>query len=94
MQERINAYVAHCGEKPKRIVYVRDGVGDSQFKRLLQEEWSCLRDAVKMALPDDKPYLVFVVAQKSHSLRVFDPSGHVSNLFTIMSIVRVCRRAM
>ena len=91
LEERIREYIKGAKKTPKRIVYLRDGVGDSQAARvspspprsttqMLQEEWACLVDAVRRQRLQPEPYLVFVMAQKSHNLRMFDQAGERGNV--------------
>jgi hypothetical protein len=47
---------------------------------MLQEEWACLVDAVKAERMKPAPYLLFVMAVKTHNLRMFDEHGERGNV--------------
>jgi hypothetical protein len=47
---------------------------------MVQEEWPCLIDAIKAERLTSSPYVVFVMAQKTHNLRMFDPNGERGNV--------------
>lgn len=68
---------------PERIVYIRDGVGDDQMARIIQEEWATLKDVCVGISPGYNPWIVFVLAQKSHSTRMFLQGGDVRFLYPI-----------
>lgn len=65
----VNTFAKLNKIKPKKIVVFRDGVSDSQFDMVLNEE---LRD-LKAAIYEDhyKPTITLVVAQKRHHTRLF-----------------------
>ena len=46
LQERVRDYIKSSKSFPKRIVYLRDGVGETQQAQIVQEEWKALCDAV------------------------------------------------
>ncbi|RAL40109.1 hypothetical protein DM860_008249 [Cuscuta australis] len=55
---------------PKRIIFFRDGVSESQFARVLQEELKAIRTACSR-FPGYKPPITFAVVQKRHHTRLF-----------------------
>ncbi|XP_065345173.1 protein argonaute-2-like [Cloeon dipterum] len=57
------------GTYPSRIIYYRDGVGDSQFETVLRAELSAIQRAVEMV--GLKPNITFLVVQKRHHTRFF-----------------------
>lgn len=65
----VNTFAKLNKVKPKKIVVFRDGVSDSQFDMVLNEE---LRD-LKTAIYEEhyKPTITLVVAQKRHHTRLF-----------------------
>ncbi|XP_075636379.1 protein argonaute 2-like [Castanea sativa] len=81
--ELVQSYAKLNNRLPDHIVVFRDGVGDSQFEMVLNEE---LLD-LKMALQKNKyyPTITLIVAQKRHQTRLFlenerdgGPTGNVS----------------
>ncbi|XP_042499404.1 protein argonaute 7 isoform X3 [Macadamia integrifolia] len=62
---------------PKRIIFFRDGVSETQFYKVLQEELKAIRVACSR-FPSYKPSITFMVVQKRHHTRLFpyksDPS--------------------
>ncbi|XP_077253370.1 protein argonaute 2-like [Tasmannia lanceolata] len=67
--ELIEAYARMNKVKPEKIIFFRDGVSESQFDMVLNEE---LRD-LKLAIESDgySPTITLVVAQKRHLTRAF-----------------------
>lgn len=65
----VNTFAKLNNVRPKKIVVFRDGVSDSQFDMVLNEE---LRD-LKMTIYEEhyKPTITLVVAQKRHHTRLF-----------------------
>lgn len=65
----VNSFAKINRVKPKKIIVFRDGVSDSQFDMVLNEE---LRD-LKAAIYEEhyKPTITLVVAQKRHHTRLF-----------------------
>ncbi|XP_057542908.1 protein argonaute 7 [Amaranthus tricolor] len=62
---------------PRRIIFFRDGVSETQFYKVLKEELQSIRAGCDKFL-DYKPLITFVVVQKRHHTRLFpdesDPS--------------------
>ncbi|KAL5991783.1 Protein argonaute 7 [Asimina triloba] len=68
---------------PKRILFFRDGVSETQFHKVLQEELQAIRAACSR-FPDYNPTITFAVVQKRHHTRLFPneatvPAGLSSN---------------
>ncbi|XP_031265683.1 protein argonaute 7-like [Pistacia vera] len=63
---------------PKRIIFFRDGVSETQFYKVLQEELQSIREACSK-FPGYSPPITFAVVQKRHHTRLFpcdnDPSS-------------------
>ncbi|CAG7831614.1 unnamed protein product [Allacma fusca] len=61
---------------PLKIIYLRDGVGDSQFDEVLQVELTAIRKACN-TWKGFKPQITFLVVQKRHKTRFFvrDPEN-------------------
>ncbi|CAB3368695.1 Hypothetical predicted protein [Cloeon dipterum] len=63
------------GKYPSRIIYYRDGVGDSQFEAVLRAELSAIRRAAMKIGQTYKPRITFLVVQKRHHTRFFPKEG-------------------
>ncbi|KAI3987721.1 hypothetical protein MKX01_028455 [Papaver californicum] len=55
---------------PKRIIFFRDGVGETQFKKVLHEELQAIK-AGCLRFPEYRPTITFAVVQKRHHTRLF-----------------------
>ncbi|KAM0677764.1 hypothetical protein BDAP_001613 [Binucleata daphniae] len=55
--------------KPERIIFFRDGVGESQFYTVFEEEIASIKEACKKLEPSYSPKITYIVAQKRHSVR-------------------------
>ncbi|KAG9133037.1 hypothetical protein Leryth_023726 [Lithospermum erythrorhizon] len=65
---------------PKRIIFFRDGVSETQFQKVVQEELQAIRAAC-LKFPGYKPPITFAVVQKRHHTRVFpDENDHASSI--------------
>jgi eukaryotic translation initiation factor 2C len=71
--EHLRAYGNFNKKLPKRIMYYRDGVADSQFNQVLDVEMTAIRKAMhRIYGQNNKPAEVtFVVVQKRHHTRFF-----------------------
>ncbi|GFZ18268.1 argonaute family protein [Actinidia rufa] len=61
---------------PKRIVFFRDGVSETQFYKVLQEELQAIKAACSRFW-SYKPPITFVVVQKRHHTRLFPNQNQV-----------------
>ncbi|KFD53748.1 hypothetical protein M513_05453, partial [Trichuris suis] len=66
LRERVNAFVEASYSKPSRIIVFRNGVTDSQFQQLLDEELMALRMACEGLDKAYHPGITFIVVQKGH----------------------------
>ncbi|RIA84423.1 Piwi domain-containing protein [Glomus cerebriforme] len=74
VKERLKTFYQTCGRKPERILFYRDGVSESQFKKVLEEEIKAIKTACKSLDEKYNPTITFVVVQKRHHTRFF-PMG-------------------
>lgn len=69
---------------PKRIIFFRDGVSETQFYKVLEEELQAIRGACSR-FPGYKPLITFSVVQKRHHTRLFpfeiDPTSTQNQFF-------------
>ncbi|KAF4396364.1 protein argonaute 7-like [Cannabis sativa] len=76
--ELLDDFHQAVGKLPKRIIFFRDGVSETQFYKVLQEELQAIKAACSSRYPDSKPPITFAVVQKRHHTRLFpfklDPS--------------------
>lgn len=78
--ELLDDFYHELNKLPRRIIFFRDGVSETQFYKVLQEELQSIREACSR-FPGYSPPITFVVVQKRHHTRLFpndnDPSsGH------------------
>ncbi|KAI4381366.1 hypothetical protein MLD38_007444 [Melastoma candidum] len=69
-RELFEDFRQEVGELPKRIVFFRDGVSETQFRKVLKEEVEFLREACSK-YPGYEPPITFAVVQKRHHTRLF-----------------------
>ncbi|KAH0719236.1 hypothetical protein KY285_015267 [Solanum tuberosum] len=75
-KDLVDTYAKLNSVKPNKIVVFRDGVSESQFDMVLNEELKDLEEAI---YESDKyrPAITLVVAQKRHHTRLFPKVGNV-----------------
>lgn len=56
---------------PRRIIFFRDGVSETQFYKVLKEEIQSIREGCGKFFPNYKPLITFAVVQKRHHTRLF-----------------------
>lgn len=71
--EILDDFFHELNEFPERIVFFRDGVSETQFYKVLQEELQALKSACSSRFPKHKqpPPITFIVVQKRHHTRLF-----------------------
>jgi hypothetical protein len=78
MQHAVRRHVimfrANTGRVPERIVYFRDGIGESAVDAITHQEAVAIRNACRSIHPDYAPPIVVVLCVKRHQLR-FWPAG-------------------
>ncbi|TQD87383.1 hypothetical protein C1H46_027044 [Malus baccata] len=83
VEELLNEFCQEVGKLPKRIIFFRDGVSETQFYKVLQEELQSIKRACSR-LPGYAPPITFAVVQKRHHTRLFpfkiDPSSKQNQL--------------
>jgi eukaryotic translation initiation factor 2C len=84
VKELLIAFYQHSGLKPQRILFLRDGVSEGQFKLVMGAELQAIMAACADIEEDYRPTISFVVCQKRHHTRFFasnerdeDRSGNV-----------------
>lgn len=68
--ELLDDFYHEVAKLPERIVFFRDGVSETQFNKVLQEELQAIRNACSV-FPGYKPPITFAVVQKRHHTRLF-----------------------
>uniref|UniRef100_A0A0K0E0H6 Piwi domain-containing protein n=1 Tax=Strongyloides stercoralis TaxID=6248 RepID=A0A0K0E0H6_STRER len=63
-------------EPPKRIIVLRDGLTDVQFKDSIHREINALRSACEKFKPGYKPAFLMIVVNKHHNKRFFGIDGN------------------
>lgn len=83
--ELLDDFHQAVGKLPKRIIFFRDGVSETQFYKVLKEELQAIKAACSSRYPHSKPPITFAVVQKRHHTRLFpfkiDPS-FIQNQFS------------
>ncbi|KAL5665302.1 hypothetical protein ACJX0J_025410, partial [Zea mays] len=70
VKELLLAFVERSKQRPKQLIFYRDGVSEGQFKQVLEQEIHEIEKAWT-ALYNEKPKITFVVVQKRHHTRLF-----------------------
>ncbi|KAF9539398.1 Eukaryotic translation initiation factor 2C [Mortierella hygrophila] len=69
--ELLKSFYNSCGQKPKKIIFYRDGVSEGQFAEVLKSELTSLKAACASLEQGYNPKITFVVVQKRHHTRFF-----------------------
>ncbi|KAG2664848.1 hypothetical protein I3760_16G102200 [Carya illinoinensis] len=79
IKELLISFHSATGQKPKRIIFYRDGVSEGQFYQVLLYELDAIRKACASLEPNYQPPVTFVVVQKRHHTRLFANNHHDRN---------------
>ncbi|KAJ9582416.1 hypothetical protein L9F63_003269, partial [Diploptera punctata] len=71
MRIQIEFFKKQTGYAPKRIIFFRDGVGEGQFREVLNSEVQALRNACALVGLENRVLITFLVVQKRHHTRFF-----------------------
>uniref|UniRef100_A0A0K0G485 Protein argonaute-2 (inferred by orthology to a D. melanogaster protein) n=1 Tax=Strongyloides venezuelensis TaxID=75913 RepID=A0A0K0G485_STRVS len=84
-----------CTEPPKRVIVLRDGLTDVQFKNAIHGEIGALRAACERFQSGYKPSFIMIVVNKHHNKRFFGiDSNFISTNFTPGVVIDTgCTRA-
>merc|ERR1712080_556033 len=69
VEELLRRFRSQTKSIPTRIVFFRDGVGESQMWSVYQDEVDKIKKACKSLNENYKPKITFIIAQKRHSIR-------------------------
>ncbi|GAU45842.1 hypothetical protein TSUD_175410 [Trifolium subterraneum] len=69
--ELLDDFYQEVEKLPNRIIFFRDGVSETQFHKVLQEELQSIKQACSSRFHGYKPFITFVVVQKRHHTRLF-----------------------
>ncbi|GJZ77694.1 protein argonaute 7 [Tanacetum coccineum] len=78
VEEILHDFVRELSKLPKRLIFFRDGVSETQFQKVLQEELQAIRDGCSR-FTGYNPRITFVVVQKRHHTRLFRAETVVSD---------------
>ncbi|KAK1413740.1 hypothetical protein QVD17_35520 [Tagetes erecta] len=70
VEEILNDFVRELTKLPKRLIFFRDGVSETQFQKVLHDELQAIRKAC-WRFPGYNPPISFAVVQKRHHTRLF-----------------------
>lgn len=84
VKEALHYFYKENGKLPLKIVYLRDGVSDSQFKEVLKTEWNAMLDAFKDFQHIQRGYekivkVTMLIVQKRHHTRFFPGKTGISD---------------
>ncbi|TXG56563.1 hypothetical protein EZV62_017876 [Acer yangbiense] len=68
--ELLDDFYIEVNKLPKRIIFFRDGVSETQFYKVLEEELQAIKQACSR-FPGYSPPITFAVVQKRHHTRLF-----------------------
>ncbi|GER31816.1 argonaute family protein [Striga asiatica] len=71
VREILEDFAREVSKLPERIVFFRDGVSETQFRKVLEDELSQIREACAAVRGGYGPRITFVVVQKRHHTRLF-----------------------
>lgn len=71
VRDLLRSFYRETGQKPKRIIFYRDGVSEGQFYQVLLHEIDAIRKACESLEHNYQPTVTFVVVQKRHHTRLF-----------------------
>ncbi|KAK4792282.1 hypothetical protein SAY86_022717 [Trapa natans] len=73
VRELLEDFRQELKKLPQRIIFFRDGVSETQFRKVLKVEIQAIRDACSSFFPVNyyKPSITFTVVQKRHHTRLF-----------------------
>jgi hypothetical protein len=84
VKELLLSFYRSSGMKPRRILFLRDGVSEGQFKLVMAAELKAIMNACSELEKGYRPTISFIVCQKRHHTRFFasnerdeDRSGNV-----------------
>lgn len=84
VEELLDDFYQQVNKLPKRIIFFRDGVSETQFSKVLKEELQAIKEACGR-FPGYNPPITFAVVQKRHHTRLFpsdtDQSFEATQLF-------------
>jgi len=69
VKEKLQKFYRSTKAKPERIIFFRDGVGESQFYSVFENEIMSIKEACKGLEASYSPEITYILAQKRHSLR-------------------------
>lgn len=76
IKELLMSFIAaNENQKPERIIFYRDGVGNSEFSDVIAKEIKAIKRACDSICPGYKPLITFLVVQKRHHTRLFSCEG-------------------
>ncbi|XP_023732389.1 protein argonaute 7 [Lactuca sativa] len=84
VEEILHDFVRELSKLPKRLIFFRDGVSETQFHKVLRDELQAIRDGCSRFTGYNPP-ITFVVVQKRHHTRLFPAEsggGTSRNLFS------------
>ena len=70
--------VSNC--PPSAIVVYRDGISDSEFQTVFEEELRALREACTELASVYRPCLTYIVASKRHATRIYNENSPEKNV--------------
>ncbi|XP_051175773.1 protein argonaute-2-like isoform X2 [Leptopilina boulardi] len=68
---QLRTFYEKTKQKPKKIIFYRDGVSEGQFPQVMYYELKAIRNACKRLSADYEPKISFFVVQKRHHIRLF-----------------------
>ncbi|KAJ1664245.1 hypothetical protein EV178_004291 [Coemansia sp. RSA 1646] len=69
VRQCLRIFYKSTGQKPKRILYYRDGVNDSQMRAVKDLELCAIYSGCRLVDPEYRPSVTMVLARKRHNAR-------------------------
>lgn len=65
----IKNFGTKTGQPPKRVIFFRDGVAESQFDRVCRDEISALKSCCNKLKAGCNPHIIYIICGKRHHIR-------------------------
>ncbi|EJW02774.1 hypothetical protein EDEG_02830 [Edhazardia aedis USNM 41457] len=79
IKEKLKRFYQHCSKKPESIVFFRDGIGESQFMEVFENEIKSIKHACTSIEKNYAPKITYIVCQKRHTVKLLSDEPQKGN---------------